>query len=110
MTGYKDFNYPAFDLAAEVLRAFGFTVFNPTECFQGNTTLPKEVYMKEELKAVLEASVVIVLRGWERSAGAQLEVEVAKACGIPYYEYDEFLDKMEENLKRFIVDLESNDV
>lgn len=83
MTGLPNFNYDAFNEAASTLRDLGNHVFNPAECFGGVQNLPNEEYMREDIKAVLEATVVVTLEGWENSPGAQLEVEVAKVCGIP---------------------------
>lgn len=91
MTGISEFNYPAFNVAANFLRSSGFRVFNPAETFNGETNLPKEVYMKTDIQAVLNADLVLVLEGWESSSGALLEVEVAKACGIRVENFDEFM-------------------
>lgn len=91
MTGMPNFNYDAFNEAAFVLRASGNFVFNPAECFGGAQNLPKEEYMREDIKAVLEATVVVTLVGWEKSLGALLEVEVAKACGIPVISLEDIL-------------------
>jgi len=83
MTGLPDYNYPAFRSAAETLRGYGQQVFDPSEAFEGRTDLPKEVYMRKDLEELLRADVVALLPGWQNSSGAQLEVEVAKQCGIP---------------------------
>lgn len=91
MTGYPDFNYPAFRKATTVLRMQGLEVFDPSECFDGDQGLSKEVYMREDIAAVLKASIVVVLDGWEQSPGARLEVEVAKAIGIPVESYTNFV-------------------
>jgi hypothetical protein len=91
MTGYPDFNYPAFRKAATVLRMQGLEVFDPSECFDGDQGLSKEVYMREDIAAVLKASIVVVLDGWEQSSGARLEVEVAKAIGVPVESYTDFV-------------------
>jgi hypothetical protein len=48
-----------------------------------DTAQPMRHYMKRDLPAVLDADFVAVLPGWERSQGAQLEVHVARTCGIP---------------------------
>lgn len=96
MTGYPEFNYPAFNQATKNIREKGFKVFNPAECFNGDTTLAKEVYMKTDIKAVLDADLVVTLEGWQDSSGALLEVEVAKACGIPITSYDEFMSSTEQ--------------
>ena len=91
MTGYPDFNYPAFRKATTFLRMQGLEVFDPSECFDGDQGLSKEVYMREDIAAVLKASIVVVLDGWEQSPGARLEVEVAKAIGIPVESYTNFV-------------------
>ena len=91
MTGQPEFNYPLFNKTAEVLRSYGYVVFNPAECFDGNTDLPKEVYMRKDIEELLKSDVVALLPGWELSTGAQLEVEVAKQCGIPIRLLEELL-------------------
>lgn len=83
MTGLPEYNYPAFRAAAETLRSYGQIVFDPSEAFGDKTDLPKEVYMRKDLEELLKADVVALLPGWQSSSGAQLEVEVAKQCGIP---------------------------
>lgn len=83
MTGLPEYNYPAFRSAAETLRSFGQQVFDPSEAFEGRTDLPKEIYMRKDIEELLKADVVALLPGWQTSSGAQLEVEVAKQCGIP---------------------------
>jgi hypothetical protein len=94
MTGYPDFNYPAFRKAASIFRMNGLEVFDPSECFDGDQTLSKETYMREDITAVLKATLVVTLDGWEQSSGARLEVEVAKAIGIPVENYKDFIMKL----------------
>lgn len=98
MTGYPDFNYPAFRKAAEIFRTQGLEVFDPSECFDGDQTLSKETYMREDITAVLKATLVVTLDGWEESSGARLEVEVAKAIGIPVKSYNEFVIELAREL------------
>lgn len=81
MTGRLDWNYPAFHAAAKRLRAAGHVVFNPAENFDGETHHPRHVYVRMDLRAVLDADAVAVLPGWFESAGARLEVAVARECG-----------------------------
>ena len=100
MTGLPEYNYPAFREASKELRSRGFEVFDPSECFDGDQTLPKETYMREDIRAILECSIVVTLDGWENSSGARLEVEVAKACGIPQISYDELVMSDDNFLKQ----------
>jgi len=81
MTGLPQFNYPAFNAAAAELRAAGFLVWNPAEC--GPAPRPRSWYMRQSLGALPHADAVVLLPGWEASAGARLEVETALALDIP---------------------------
>lgn len=84
MTGLPDYNYPAFEAAAEHLReCLGYDVVSPHELFGGDTTRPYGDYMRTGLMAMLGCDEVYMLPGWERSRGASLERKVAEACGIP---------------------------
>ena len=83
MTGYPDWNFPAFHAAAERLRDKGHAVLNPAENFGGDPTRPRADYMRLDLAHLLAAEGVAVLPGWERSRGASLEVAVARELGLP---------------------------
>lgn len=76
MTGYPDCNYPAFNAAAERLRAAGFEVVNPAEISAGARAHYVD-YLREDLRAMLDCEGVAVLPGWEFSTGARNEVNVA---------------------------------
>lgn len=91
MTGIEDYNYPLFNSSAEVLRSYGYLVSNPAEHFNGAQDLPKETYMREDIKSLLDCEIVVTLPNWQDSHGAQLEVEVARACGIPVVDLHDFL-------------------
>lgn len=98
MSGYENFNRPAFDEAAANLRKAGFTVFVPgeheeyDEAERASRTISKkkrEFYMSRDLIWILEmADAVVVLPGWENSEGAKLEVAVAQQVGVPVFEYE----------------------
>jgi len=98
MTGYPDFNYPAFRKAAKIFRRQGLEVFDPSEIFDGDQTLSKETYMREDITAVLKATLVVTLDGWEQSSGARLEVEVARAIGVPVESYNDFIIRLARKL------------
>jgi hypothetical protein len=84
MTGYAEFNFPAFSAAAENLRAAGYTVTSPHEFGEGDPTMAWEDYLRVDLIAMLQGcTAVATLDGWEASRGAQLEVHVAKALSMP---------------------------
>lgn len=109
MTGLPQFNYPEFRKYAKKLRDLGFDVFDPSECFDGATDLPKSIYMRKDIEAVLQSDKVLVLRGWEKSSGARLEVEIANECGIPVQNVDIFLEDP-TSTESLIIELKNEDI
>jgi hypothetical protein len=81
MTGYPEFNYPAFNDAAEHLRALGHEVLSPAEVdvLPGTTW---ETYLRADIILLVRSDAVAVLPGWEMSRGARLEVHIAHALGM----------------------------
>lgn len=86
MTGLPEFNYPAFNAAATMLRGLGYDVLNPVDAEQHNPTpgTPQtwDWYMRHALRMVLDADALALLPGWEKSRGARVEVELAYALGM----------------------------
>lgn len=81
MSGLPDNNYPAFDAAARHLRAMGYRVENPAE----NPEPPCKSwqgYMRMALRQVTLVDAVVLLPGWEKSAGANLERDTALRLGL----------------------------
>ena len=90
MTGYENFNYDAFNAAAEQLRARGYEVFNPAENDkQGEDFQSKDWswYMRQSLKQIAEVDVVYRLDGWQESKGAVIEIKLALQLGIEVRDY-----------------------
>jgi hypothetical protein len=85
MTGKPDFNFPAFNAAADKLRDVGWDVINPAESFGGRTDLPRSAYMRKDIGDLLRCDYVGCLPGWEDSKGASLEVQIAKELGLPIF-------------------------
>ena len=84
MTGLPDNGYPAFQAAAERLRAQGVQVISPHEIIPpGAGPWTWAQHMRVDLAALLTADVIVLLPGWETSRGAQLEKAVAEAIGTP---------------------------
>ncbi len=78
MTGVKDFNYAAFHAAEEMLRQRDCEPINPARTDNGSTHRPREYYLTEAIRLLLECDAVALLPGWEDSAGARLEVAIAE--------------------------------
>lgn len=105
MRGVPHFNFPAFIEAAGQLREMGHEVFSPAErdieagfdwqsCPNGSDaeTEINAFSLREALQADTEfitigADAVVVLPGWEASAGAKAEVALALALELPVYEF-----------------------
>jgi len=91
MTGLPQFNFPAFDRAAESLAAQGHTVFNPAQMDRdvgfdpASTEVSKEFLkdaLRRDLSAICDADAVAMLPGWERSGGARVEWTLATHLGL----------------------------
>jgi hypothetical protein len=81
MSGLPEFNFPAFNTLAAKLRKEGYIVENPAENgYEVNKTW--EDYLRQSLTQMLKCDHVVVLPGWEKSAGAQLEVYVARSLSM----------------------------
>lgn len=92
MSGIADFNYPAFNRAAEQLRAKGFVVENPAE-----NPAPADndwrQYMRMSIRQMLTCDMVALLPGWSQSRGAAIEQEVATQLGMPVLMLDDLLKR-----------------
>jgi hypothetical protein len=98
MRGYDNFNFPAFDAAAEYLRGFGHTVLSPAEHdraagFDETQESSLDGFdlgaaMAWDLEQVRECDFVVLLPGWVNSTGANRELEEAEKWGKGAYEYD----------------------
>jgi len=104
MSGYPEFNFPAFFTAAEKLRSAGWSVFNPAEK-EDEKGLDPEAYKTGDAKGamqagfnfrevytwdvnkVIESDAIYMLPGWEQSPGARGEHAVACAMQKHYPDY-----------------------
>lgn len=80
MTGYPEFNYPAFRAEAGRLRTLGFYVQDPSDNPEQKDWAG---YLRVALAQMMRCDAVALLPGWSESRGACLEVYVAKALGMP---------------------------
>ena len=81
MSGYPNFNYPAFHAAENMLIENGYAVLSPAP----EKVIPDtwDNYLRASIRQVLDASGVACLPGWEMSPGARLEVDIAHKLRIP---------------------------
>lgn len=104
MSGYPEFNFPAFHAAAAKLRADGHVVFNPAErdierhdgvdISKGNETgdviqaenehgFSRRDAIADDLHFITRvADAVAFLPGWKESQGARLEYAAAEFCQL----------------------------
>lgn len=85
MQNVPDWNHPALNAAATMLRDQGHQVFNPSETAGGDTTRPTAYYMRASLGALLNAEGVVLLPGWQGSANCKTELRVALALGLAVF-------------------------
>ena len=108
MTGYDDYNFPAFHEASKKLRAMGYSVFNPAESFDGRTDLEWTTYLAEDFKAIAESAAVVLLEGWEQGVGAIMEVLVAVSTGKNVFEMhhyghmEKLFDAHKQDARKFV--------
>ena len=97
-TGHPDYNFPAFHLAAARLRELGLTVLSPAEDDENDPLTPPshaaewphQAYLLRSLRMLLDCDVIFLLPGWDSCTGAQLERQVASACGLAIFEMGEW--------------------
>ncbi len=82
MTGHPEYNFPAFEQAANRLRAIGFEVTSPHEFGEGGDKSWADYLRKDLIAMLTDCNAVATLPGWEQSRGAMLEVHVAAALGM----------------------------
>lgn len=91
MRGIPKSNFPAFDAAAEALRAAGHTVFNPADhdrkCgLTGGKELThaqRQAVFKADTNFICtKAEGIALLPGWSKSLGAKAEKALAEAIGL----------------------------
>lgn len=81
MTGLPEYNYPEFDLAEGDLRNAGHKVLNPARRGIINSWVWAD-YLRAAIRDVTVSDAVALLPGWEKSKGATLEVQIARALGL----------------------------
>ncbi|MDR6152156.1 hypothetical protein QF021_000245 [Acidovorax delafieldii] len=83
MSGMPGHNFPAFNAAADALRAQGWHVENPAEHGEvaGATWAD---YMHCDVAMLASCSAIHLLPGWSKSRGATLEAYIAAALGMQF--------------------------
>jgi len=79
MSGLPNYNHPAFNAVARHLRSQGYEVYNPAELVDAGEA---DQYawtdlMRMDIAELTNADTVAVLKNWDKSRGASLEVLIA---------------------------------
>ena len=96
ISGYQDLNRSSFYKAQEAINALGFDVSNPHEfCIDiksEDSSDPK--FYRRGFAVLITCSDILLLEGWQYSAGAQLERKVAVLCRMGVHEsIDDLVNK-----------------
>lgn len=93
MTGYPEFNYPAFNAEAARLRELGYYVANPAE-----NPVPRcgswQGYMRMAIAQLVTCDAVVTLPNWRSSNGAHLEVVIATRLHLAIFKEGEIKERM----------------
>jgi hypothetical protein len=81
MTGYPEFNYPAFHEASAALREYGYEVVSPAEIDAESGLLAGtslwEDFIRHDVRILTYCDGIVLLDGWHKSRGARLEHHIA---------------------------------
>lgn len=84
MSGIEGHNFPAFNAAAAKVRALGYDVVNPVD-INPDATLSWKQCLRKDLRELCDCDGIVLLPGWERSEGANLELHVAHRLGLEVF-------------------------
>lgn len=113
MRGLPQWNYPAFAAAKKVLEAHGHHVFCPatlatamgyhaeTPCEPGNGDAHLRHVILSDVCCLLHADAIALLRGWEKSRGATVELALAQFLGIEIWIQQPMNSTGEQNFKGY---------
>lgn len=83
MTGLDQFNFPAFFAAEEGLLEQGFSVINPARL--GGASNARSLCMRIDIEHLVRCDAIYMLKNWQKSEGASLELSIATHCAIPVF-------------------------
>jgi hypothetical protein len=86
MSGYEEWNFPAFYAAEESFRALGYEVCNPARLFTDMIDVPSwEDCMRITIPELMKCDGIVLLDGWKKSQGASMELFLAQKIKIKVY-------------------------
>lgn len=94
MTGYPEYNWPAFEYASDMLRSDSWDIISPHENDHEETletrgsTLPYAGYLADDFKLLLDCGGIILLQGWTASRGAMAEFQYAVTADMEIWLFE----------------------
>lgn len=82
MTGIPNLNFPAFDMAKEMLRVEGHGVVSPADLERARGEMTYNQHMLGDLISLSRCDAIYMLRNWQYSNGARLELHMALVFGL----------------------------
>lgn len=116
MSGIEDWNHPKFHEVSAQLRNAGHEVWNPAENDEDeihekygltpgdDAGAARYAFLRHDFGLVLQADLLVVLPGWERSIGANAEVFVAHMVGVPVRPWDDKIGRIDFNADLLVPD------
>lgn len=99
MEGEPEHGYPVFNEVEAYINAHGLTVYdgsdirpeglnvvNPARNFDGNPNLPRAQYFRQDLPQVALADIIVLLPGYAKSKGTDLEIRCGEETGAVFFE------------------------
>lgn len=87
--GPPTWNHPAFHRMACELRCAGHQVISPAEMDETDKPdwdqQPWDYYLRRDIKAVADCDGIVMLKDWQNSKGAKLELHVAETLGMKVF-------------------------
>jgi hypothetical protein len=82
ITGMPNLNQEAFIAAEKIIASRGYIPVNPWDISIVNIDKKWDDYLRADIKALCDCDYIYLLDGWEKSAGATLEVHIADSLGL----------------------------
>jgi hypothetical protein len=97
MRGIPELNFPEFFRVEAVWKALGWDVVNPAQMDKDNGYVPSKTQLKfdnlsieqamsRDLPAVANCDAIALMTGWEKSQGANIELQHARELGKVVYD------------------------
>lgn len=88
MSGLPDLNFPAFAEAAKKLAQDGHEPINPATLNRDGASWHE--CMRNDIRALVDCDALVLLKGWEKSNGAQIEMNLAHRLGLQILFFENF--------------------